>query len=30
MLDSIMHIDIYQQRYEKLSLHAKDNINTVN
>ncbi len=29
MLDNIKHVDIYQQRYEKLSLNAKDKINIV-
>ena len=29
MLNNIRHVDIYQQRYNKLSLYAKDKINTV-
>jgi len=29
MLENIMCVDIYQQRYKKLSLNAKDKINTV-
>lgn len=29
MLENIVHVDIYQQRYKKLSLNAKDKINTV-
>jgi len=29
MLDNIKHVDIYQQRYKKLSQYAKDKINTV-
>ena len=28
-LNNIMGVDIYQQRYKKLSLNAKDKINTV-
>ena len=29
MLNSILDVDIYQQRYEKLSHYVKDKINTV-
>jgi len=29
MLNNILHVDIYQQRYKKLSFNAKDKINTV-